>query len=150
MNRAILIAAAALIVGAACMPTSGVLADQVQDDAVLAEELFERGRKAKKIAHWARDRAQRAIMNTPTFVAKIAACHKRADGLPDGDTKKRTVETCDEMIRKRSILKEYKDEVDELSTLFIIERLQEEREQVRQDLLDAVRRQLAIEDGSII
>lgn len=150
MNGTVLIAALALAASATCVPVGGVLADQVEEDAALAEQLLERGRKAEKIAKWAWRRAELAIKNSPTVVAEVAACRERADALPDGDMKKRTTRTCDRMTRKEVLLDSYGDELRELAMLFMIERLQEERARMEKDQFDALRRQLETMDGSTI
>ena len=148
MNRAMLIAATALIVGAACVPAGDVLADQAEEDAVLAERLFEQRRRASEIVEWARERAENAVRNSPTGLAQqteaeehIAQCIAKWSELdPDSSISDLHEQRC--RLEAGVIFQPDKSVVRSLTDRFIKERLDQESDEIEKELLDYLKQLL--------
>ena len=156
-SHAILAAAALLILPSTTAADNAPAT--VAEDAALAEQIFERNRKAGEIASWAVKRAEQAIRNSPTFVARqaesnrgLAECRQKASEA-ELRFRKHEMEMCDLEAGGSSDsfpVEAYEDELRELSRIFIRERLEEERGRMEKSQFDALRRKLGVADGSII
>ena len=135
--------AVVLAVGlAVAAPTGSAFADQAEEDAALAERLFEQRRRAQEIYDWARERAVEAVRNSPTGVMQRADARQRREECMAGRDPESALalRLCNDV--ERGFAKPDEGVVRELTERFVREWLDREAEEAEQELLDYLKRLL--------
>lgn len=132
---------------ATCLLCSIAHADQAQDDAALAEQLFERKRLAGEIFEWAQDRAEAAVRNSSEYrfrqaeiVAFTEQCLDEVAG-DDAAIREMYAGECEDAANQQ-IQPLDRDIVAELRRHFIRERFKQEQGAMEEEVLDDLRRRL--------